>query len=230
MHRLISALAVVLLATSVQGQQTKPPATLPATTPTAPSVSNLPSAQPAVPVAVDAAKVVWNGSVLSVQSKGDSLRNILRAVSNATGMKITGGVPEEPVYGTYGPGPAQEVLPRLFDGMAVNMMLVNEGASRPKELLLTQRVGAASTLQTRPIAENEQGLGHGRPGFSPSQSQGSSQTAPIAPVETPTEGSNATPPVGDANGQQSPTSVRTPEQIFEELRKRQQQQQGATPQ
>jgi hypothetical protein len=146
-------------------------------------------------------------------------------------MKVTGGVPEEPVYGTYGPGPAQEVLPRLFDGMAVNMMLVNEGASRPKELLLTQRVGSASPVQARPIAENEQGLGHGRPGFGASQPQGASQAAPPAPVETPAEGSNGTPPASDAGGQtQQPTGVRTPEQIFEELRKRQQQQQGATSQ
>jgi hypothetical protein len=143
-------------------------------------------------------------------------------------MKITGGVPEEPVYGTYGPGPAQEVLPRLFDGMAINMMLVNEGRSRPKELLLTQRTGAAGTLQGRPIAEDEQGLGHGRAGIDTSQVQGTNQTAP---AETPAEGSNGTTPGGDASGQaQPPTSVRTPEQIFEELRKRQQQQQGATPQ
>ncbi len=169
--------------------------------------------------------------MLSVQSKGDSLRNILRAISNATGMRVTGGVPEEPVYGTYGPGPAQEVLPRLFDGMAVNMMLVNEGASLPKELLLTQRVGAASTLQARPIAEDEQGLGHGRAGVGAAQVQGTSQPAPGAALPAPADGSNGTPPVGDASGQtQTPTGVRTPEQIFEELRKRQQQKQGAAPQ
>ncbi len=56
-------------------------------------------------------------------------------------MKVTGGVPDERVYGSYGPGTVQEVLSSLFDGLYVNVMLVNNSPTRPKELILTARTG-----------------------------------------------------------------------------------------
>ena len=84
------------------------------------------------------------GTALSVVGGGDSLRSILRQVARATGMKVTGGVPDEPVYGSYGPAPVQQVMSTLFSGLSVNMMLVNDTATKPKELVLTARTGGAT--------------------------------------------------------------------------------------
>jgi hypothetical protein len=238
MRRLVLVIPATLLALPLTAQG-KPSAAIPAMAPTQ-SVSDLPSAHPGLTTSVEEANVVWTGSALTIKANGDSLRNILRAVSQATGMKITGGVPEEQVFGSYGPGTVQDVLPQLFDGIAVNMMLVNDGAVRPRELVLTQRTGSVTPPQTRPIADEDQGFRRRRAGFgSPLQNaaqpqqppqqaaptQLPAQQAPAAATAQPSADSAAQPaPSTDANGQpQSPNGVRTPEQIFEELRKRQQQ-------
>ena len=247
MRRLALAIIIALTGLAAYGQD-KPSAAIHATAPTQ-SVSDLPSAHPALAAPAGSANVAWNGSLLTIAANGDSMRNILRAISQATGMKITGGVPEEQVFGSYGPGAVQDVLPQLFDGIAVNMMLVNDGPTRPKELVLTQRTGAVTPPQTRPIADEDQGLrrhgGFGQPrndppGGSPRQTgpqlpqaqlpspSQMPQTGAIAPASAPADGATAampgaTTPGMDASGQpQSPNGVRTPEQIFEELRKRQQ--------
>jgi hypothetical protein len=237
MRPLARAIPTALLALHMHAQ-VKPSAAIPATSVTQ-SVSNVPSAHP---LRAGSAIVTWSNTQLTIQGQGDSLHNILQAVSQATGLKVTGGVPEEPVFGNYGPGNVQDVLPQLFDGISVNMMLVNDGASRPGELLLTQRTGAATPPQVRPIADEDQGFRRRRnapapqigvpptppPGFMPPNQSGA--MAPGQPAG-PNAGSPATTTGTDATGQpESPNGVRTPEQIFEELRKRQQQQQSATPQ
>ena len=232
MRRLALVFAFPLLTAPVLAQG-KPSAQIPATA-TTQNVSDLPSAHPAVSSAAGQSSVLWSGSTLSIRGNGDSLRNILRSVSQATGMRITGGVPEEAVYGNYGPGPVQAVLPQLFDGIAVNVLLMNDGPNRPKELLLSQRNGAASPPQTRPIADEDQGFsrsGNVGPRPFPNQlppPQPDTQAPPpgmvIPSAQLPAgASSNATGAGTDASGQpQSPNGVRTPEQIFEELRKRQQ--------
>lgn len=235
MRSLIFA-TIALLLPRLAGAQTKPSAAIPATAPTQ-SVSNLPSAQPSAGLGRSAqGSVVWNGATLSVSGGGDSLRNILRQVARATGMKVTGGVPDERVFGTYGPAPVQQVLASLFNGLSVNMMLINGSATQPKELLLTARTGGPTPpSQALPLSMSDDpadvNLAQPRPGRHtspdsfgqpPTQEQpGSNGALPAVPLND-AAGSGGTPPT-DANGQpQSPNGVRTPEQIFEELRKRQQ--------
>jgi hypothetical protein len=242
MRRLALAIPAALLTLPLHAQM-KPSAAIPATPPTQ-SVSDLPSAHPALTPPAPAADVTWNGALLQVKAKGSSLRDILRTVSQETGMKITGGVPEEQVFGNYGPSPVQDVMAQLFEGIAVNMMLLNDSPTRPKELVLTQRNGAATPPQTRPIADDEQGFGRRRGGFGQQRNQAAppvqapppqQQPQAQAPAEqpptvayppgqaAPDAAAATTTPSTDASGQpQSPNGVRTPEQIFEELRKRQQ--------
>jgi hypothetical protein len=234
MRRIVLVIPAALLALPMLAQE-KPSAAIPAMAPTQ-GVSDLPSAHPALTTSTGEANVLWTGSALTIQANGDSLRNVLRGVSQATGMKITGGVPEEQVFGSYGPGPVQAILPQLFDGISVNMMLINDGTVRPKELVLTQRTGSATPPQTRPIADDDQGFRRRRPGFeqnaarppqpppqpTPTQPPPQQQQAPAAQTAPPADNSGQSTPSTDANGQpQSPNGVRTPEQIFEELRKRQ---------
>jgi hypothetical protein len=228
---LSTALLALLLCLAAHGQD-KPSAAIPATAPTQ-SVSDLPSAHPALTASAAEAGVTWTGSVLTIQGKGDSLRNILVAVSRATGMKITGGVPEEQVFGSYGPGAVQDVLPQLFDGIGVNVLLMNDGA-KPKELVLTARTGGVTPPQTRPIADADQGfrnrlnsLGRGQGNGNQPPPIQAQPPQPSRPQQTgAVDASTPATPATNADGQpQSPNGVRTPEQIFEELRQRQQQQQ-----
>ena len=211
--------------------------TIPATAPTQ-SVSDLPSARPAtlpyVPrTAIGGNAVQWNDAVLTIHASGEDLPGILSEVSRATGLKVTGGVPDERVFGSYGPGPVQQVVAELFDGLYVNLLLVNGTATQPKELILTPRTGGPTPPSPpRSIAAYEEPpVRSDRPRrmapgnfIPPAQQLGA---VPAGGVSGSDPGGNTTP---DATGQpQSPNGVRTPEQIFEELRKRQAAQQGGAP-
>ncbi len=226
---------------AVAGAQAQSVGAIPATAPTQ-TVSSLPSAQPAVSATQGGhGSVSWNGSVLTVTGAGDSLRNILRQIARSTGMKVTGGVPDEQVFGVYGPGSVQKVLASLFNGLSVNMMLINGSPTQPKELVLTARTGGAtppSPTQSLTMSDDpaDVNLAQPRPGR-----HSSPDSFGQPPIQEQPGTSNAGPGVSlpgitvspsgtdaNANGQlQPPDSVRTPEQIFEELRKRQQGQ--ATP-
>lgn len=250
-----TAITLFLLCSPILGAQTTPPAAIPSTAPTQ-SVSDLPSAHPnAVATAPGTeSRIAWDGSRLTVESSGEAMPELLGRVARQTGMKITGGVPDERVYGKYGPAPVQTVLAQLFDGLAINMMLVNETATKPKELLLTTRSGAPTPPSTRQVANDFPPRQPNPPrtipppappanrAQQPPQTQqnpaNGSQSAFPALAPPPAENTaftnngNSTPSTTmdsstststDSSQPQSPNGVKTPEQIFEELRKRQQQ-------
>jgi hypothetical protein len=79
--------------------------------------------------------------MLEVTANNSSLNQILREISRQTGMKVTGGVNDERVYGKYGPAPAARVLARLLDGTGSNMFLKETADAGPAELILTPRLG-----------------------------------------------------------------------------------------
>ena len=231
----VTAMTLVVAA----GAQGKPSAAMPATAAipaTAPtqSVSNLPSAQPQG-AANGQSSVAWNGRTLAVTGGGDSLRNILRQVARATGMKVTGGVPDEPVFGSYGPAPVQQVLASLFNGLSVNMLLVNDSPTKPKELLLSARTGGATPpSQSQPLTTMddpaEVNFAQPRPGrhtspdsFTQAPPQVQPATSEAGPAVPLNDAGISGAPATSASGQpESPNGVRTPEQIFDELRQRQQ--------
>lgn len=233
----VTALTLVAAAGAQGKRSAGIPATaaIPATAPTQ-SVSNLPSAQPQVQSSAKGqSSVAWNGATLAVTGSGDSLRNILRQVARATGMKVTGGVPDEQVFGTYGPAPVQQVLTSLFNGLSVNMLLVNDSPTKPKELLLTARTGGATPpSQSQPLTAAddpaEVNLAQPRPGrhtspesFSEAPAQVQPATTDAGPVVPLNDAGTSGAPATNASGQpESPNGVRTPEQIFDELRQRQQ--------
>jgi hypothetical protein len=77
---------------------------------------------------------------LVVTATNASLNQILRQVSRSIGMKITGSVADERVYGQYGPSTPAIVLAALLDGTGINMLLVDD-VKGPMELILTPRNG-----------------------------------------------------------------------------------------
>jgi hypothetical protein len=80
------------------------PAT-PATTPEPPPVPLTPSQRPP-----QRAQVTYADGALSVSANNASLNQILRQIASDTGIKITGGVAEDRVFGQYGPADPAEVL------------------------------------------------------------------------------------------------------------------------
>lgn len=88
-----------------------------------------------------AAHVTCTGGMLQVKAHNSSLNGILRAISRCTGMHITGGIPEQRVFGDYGPAAPATVLATLIDGSSTNMLLRETMADQPAELILTPRTG-----------------------------------------------------------------------------------------
>lgn len=121
--------------------------TLPANPPT--SISN-PNSLPA-PIAATAtraetaqrhrARVTYANGMLEVRADNSSLNQILREISQQTGMRIIGGVADQRVFGNYGPAPAAIVLQTLLDGTATNVLLQESPTHAPEQLVLSPRTG-----------------------------------------------------------------------------------------
>jgi hypothetical protein len=90
------------------------------------------------------AEVTYANGALNVRANDSSLNQILRAISSATGLTITGGVADQRVFGNYGPASTAAILATLLDGTGTNMLLTEGDATTPPTLILTPRGGAAS--------------------------------------------------------------------------------------
>jgi hypothetical protein len=210
---------------------------LPATPPTAASVPA--TAAAAAQLAAHRAQVIYSDGQLTIIADNSSLNQILRDVSRKTGMKITGGVADQRVFGKVGPGAAAGILAGLLDGTGSNMLLRENAAHTPVELVLTPRAGGAT-----PPGPFASGSDDDAPTMDESpahpaspQSQGPPQpSAPQAsgfgggPVAVPAAGpgtapSSAPPPSTVPGNPQSPNGVLTPQQVFQRLQQLQQQQQ-----
>jgi hypothetical protein len=202
---------------SASSAPTAIPAALPTTDPAALPLT--PAQRPA-----HRAEIAYTDNRLTISASNSSLNQILREISRLTGIKITGGVTEERVFGDYGPATPSQVLATLLDGTGSNVLLVQSSGSAPTELILTPRQGGAT-----PPNPNAAGF-----------DDDSSEDAPPNPVAQPirprpvTEG-NTSPPgqnttapnpqSPDPAQQPSPNGVKTPQQIYDQLQRLRQQQQ-----
>ncbi len=194
------------------------------------------------------ARVEYTNGLLSVSASNSSLNQILRDIGRVTGMTITGGVRDERVFGTYGPADTSTILTTLLDGTGSNVLVVEDARKLPRELVLTPRQGGPTP--PNPNAIREEGSADLAPQFTPRVSnQLPSMPAQVPQAQPPqaqspeslppngqpaaysasessqpsTNGNtDATP--GNATPQQSPGAVKTPQQIYEQLMKLQQQQ------
>lgn len=126
---------------AIYGQQL--PAT-PATTSSAAAQSGNGAAASADGPERHKAEVVVRGGQLEIRADNSSLNQILRAISQQTGMTISGGVNDQRVFGTYGPGAAAQVISDLLEDTGTNMLLKMTPQGAPAELILSQRTGGAS--------------------------------------------------------------------------------------
>jgi len=85
------------------------------------------------------AKVSWDGRGLEIEAFNSSLDQILQQVAADTGAKLEGlsqnqrvedhragdqTIHDQRIFGTYGPGPARDVLTKLLDGFGYNVLIV----------------------------------------------------------------------------------------------------------
>ena len=101
------------------------------------------------------AEVDYAGGLLHISANNSSLNQILREVGRLTGMKISGGVAEDRVFGTYGPAPAAAVLTSLLDGTSSNVLIVQNAEAGPAELILTPRKGEPTPPSPSAVAEED---------------------------------------------------------------------------
>ncbi len=234
---LLSLTALLCVTAAAQLQIQRPPQTsttaLPATAPTTPPLTPAPVQLPAA-TPTRRAEVTYAAGQLTVSASNSSLNQILREIGRITAMKITGGVNDERVFGTYGPDTPAKVLIALLDGTGSNLLIVQapkgSTAAAPAELVLTPRHGGPTPPNPNAPGYNDAGDSEPenpapRATDSPFR-QPPSQPAMNAPGQMPppnaSNPASSTPPDPAATTpattqEQSPNGVKTPQQIYEQL-------------
>ncbi len=180
---------------------------IPASSPTSAqgSVSSLPSANPQATISASHLAVLWDGVVLQVDATNVPLSRVLREISLKTKLHITGTAPDERIFGTYGPGPMNLVVPALLDGLSINMLLTERTGGVPSDLSLTARSGGPtpSAVPTQQAIDDTSTQPPTSTGFTPptngtGQPTGSFVPRPrVNPNGTQSNGAIAGPTLGD---------------------------------
>lgn len=175
-----------------------------AATPIEPPTPTPPAEQPATPATID-----FKNGLLSVRAKNSSLVSILTQIQQQTGLVIDGLNRDQRVYGQYGPGSISSTLSALLDGSGYDFVIVGGRRSHTAPRLILSTPGPAGAAAPPPPPE-----------------VGNNQTEP-APnaTEMPppdTSGGDAPQAQGDQGGPSDPTvppEPKTPQEIFNELRR-----------
>ena len=213
-------LVFAFAATGLQAQ------TLPAMPPTDQAGAGSPASSAAVDPAANVplhADVVYTNGQLQIRADNSSLNQILRSISHITGLKITGGVEEQRVFGSYGPAPLSTILATLLDGTGANILLISGNSGAPPELLLTPRAGGAELPGPNSPAyamydDSRDTANH----VPPPGTRGA--VAPAAVVAPGTTTSGADVPPASPAVTRAPGQPLTPEMVAQELMQMQAQQ------
>lgn len=197
--------------------------------------------------------IKYENGFLTVTAHNASLNQIVHEIAQKTGMKVSGRVSEERVFGTYGPEAPSALLATLLDGSGSNVLIVQNSSHLPTELILTPRVGGPTPPNaSSQYANDNSGVGsvqqpppssiplpNPAPQFNsrapnrggtggvdtnPAATSPSSTTQQV--VFPPVDATNppATATTTPTNPDPSSTTPKTPQQIFEQLQKLRQQQ------
>ena len=229
----ISHLAAALLTCLPLAAQTppaKPSAAIPAT-----QLTTMPQTPAAPPqLAQHRAEIALSNGLLTVTANNSSLNQILYDISHQTGMKITGGVVDERVFGHYGPARPGVIIGMLLDGTGSNMMLVSTPGHDPTELILTPRHGGPTPPDPNAVFAQQRDQDDQERQEREREDRTRQEAAHPVPAQQP-PGQNPAPPgaptdpaASNTTDQQSPNGVKTPQQIFEQLQKMRQQQTTTT--
>jgi hypothetical protein len=175
-------------------------------TPPAPPPPNWPANQPANP-----ATVTWDSKGLEIEASNSSLEQILNEVATNTGAKLQGLNQDQRVFGTYGPGPAREVISKLLDGTGYNLLMIGgQGDAAPQQIILSKSL-AGTPAPANNAAQVQQNNDEDQQPYAQLpdvQEQQNEQQTPHPPIRNPF--GNGAPP-------------RTPEEVQQEILRQQQQ-------
>ena len=220
--RLAGGLLVLFaVATGTRGQSlpATPPTALPG--PGAPQTPGTPQTPTPAPDPPRHAEVIITHGLLQIRADNSSLNQILRSISHITGMKITGGVEEQRVFGSYGPATLSTILATLLDGTGANILLLGGNEGTPPELVLTSRTGGPEPPGPNSPAYamyDDRSYHAHRVAPAATPPEGASSPAP-APAVSATAPATAVPPPAGA-----PAKPLTPEMVMQELLQMQAQQ------
>ena len=93
------------------------------------------------------AKVSWDGRSLEIEASNSSLNQILHQVAADMGAKLEGLAQDQRIFGTYGPGPARNVLLKLLEGFGYNVLMIG-GRDSEAPLEVVSFVSSPANLQT----------------------------------------------------------------------------------
>jgi len=159
------------------------------------------------------ATVVWDSRGLQVTASNSSLNRILREISIDTGTRIEGYGQDERIFGSYGPGPASDIISQLLDGSNYDVAITGDrGGGTPQSVVLTLRSGAAPpTSHASPSQPGDEENG------GDDQAEEPEQPPQPAPPPLPPQSR----PIPDGIGPQ--TTGRTQQQLIQEMQERQRQ-------
>jgi hypothetical protein len=169
------------------------------------------------------AQVTYADGALSVAADNASLNQILRQIASDTGIKITGGVADERVFGQYGPDDPAQVLATLLDGTGSNMIFVHSDRNTTSELILTPRQGGPTPPNPNAAAFDRSDRYDRSEAPNQAVQPPNPQPQPIIPPAIPLAPNGAAPP--NSSPPDNPNGVKTPQQIYEQLQRMRQQQQ-----
>lgn len=126
------------------------------------------------------AQVVLKDGKLTVAANNSDLAQILKYVSDLSGMTVEGLSACPHVFGVYGPGNISDVLRSLLIGSGYNFMILGGGsAGAPRELVLTPITPAGSA--NVPNAAGPDELEHQEQDRSDSEERGPGAVYPVPP-------------------------------------------------
>jgi hypothetical protein len=149
------------------------------------------------------AKVSWDSRGLEIEASNSSLDQILQQVAADTGAKLEGLTQDQRIFGTYGPGPARDVLSKLLDGSGYNVLMIGgRDADAPLEVVFF----VSSPISPQTAANNRNG----------SNPENDDAAEPLEPESPPP------PPMKTPFGNGDSASPETPQQIMQDVLGRQQ--------
>jgi hypothetical protein len=158
--------------------------------------------------------VVWNSQGLRIDATNSSLTQILKDVSTATGTKVEGLGSDQRIFGSYGPGPARDVLAKLLDGSGYNVLMIgDQGQGTPRSVVLSTRNKESKGGDATQVSDNQP---------APNDDNADADDQPQQPQPQPQ-------PPNIRNGFAPGAPPRTPQQIMQEMQQRQQQQTQQAP-
>jgi hypothetical protein len=209
-----------------------------------PTLAELPASPP---------EVSFQGGELTITAQNSTLGDILKAVRAQTGATIDlPGAASERVVGHFGPAPARDVLTSLLNGSHFNYLLLGSPTdpSALDRVILMAKSGAAAESSPQPVSQ----AAYNRPTMTPMSAPGTSTVTvegqdADSSDDTTDDSADATDDSADDSTDQTDQaddqtatddqqqqqdgqqSVKTPEQLLQELQQRQQQlqQQGIQP-